>query len=40
MGQQQANQKFNFIVPTDPYHPFYRMRVRVLGPPQQCQQEQ
>jgi hypothetical protein len=29
MAQQQQNQKFNFIQPTDPYHPYYRMRVRV-----------
>lgn len=44
MAQQQQNQKFNFIQPTDPYHPYYRMRVRgcmvddVLAQQQQQQQ--
>jgi hypothetical protein len=31
LGQESQNVKFNFLQPTDPYHAFYRMRVRRAG---------
>jgi splicing factor 3A subunit 1 len=29
LANEKNNVKFNFLVPTDPYHAYYRMRVRV-----------
>lgn len=39
MASEANNVKFNFLQPTDPYHAYYRMRVRARFLKQQQQQQ-
>jgi hypothetical protein len=31
LGNEKNNVKFNFLIPTDPYHAYYKLRVSCMG---------